>query len=131
LEANKEIVRRFNQEVWSEGSLDAVDAIVAADLVWHNAAIDGAAAFKQNLIEFRAAFPDAHTTTEELLAEGDKVVARMAIQGTWAATGQQATWTATGIFRIAEGQIVEMWTDEDRLSRLEQLGFTVVRRPAA
>jgi predicted ester cyclase/ketosteroid isomerase-like protein len=128
IEENKAIARRFNQDVWTGGNSDAVDEMVAPDLVWHNAGIFGVQAFKDNLTAFRADFPDLRNVTEDLVAEGDKVVARMTIQGTWARTGKQATWTAIGILRIVDGKIVEMWTDEDRLGRVQQLGFELVRR---
>ncbi len=126
LEENKAITRRFNDEVWSEGNLDVADEIVAADLVWHNAEINSIEAFKQNLTELRTGFPDLHIITEDLVAEGDKVVARMIIQGTHAPTGKQAMWTAISIVRIADGKIVEIWTNEDTLGRLQQLGFELV-----
>jgi hypothetical protein len=44
LEENKTITRRFNEEIWSKGNLDVADEIVAADLVWHDAGINGVAA---------------------------------------------------------------------------------------
>ena len=133
LEENKAITRRFNDEVWTEGNLDVADEIVAADLVWHNTEINDVEAFKQNLIAFRAGFPDVHFTTEDMVAEGDKVVARFTSQGThtgelWgiAPTGKQATWTSIGIIRITDGKIVEMWGNEDNLGRLRQLGFELI-----
>ena len=123
---HKAVVRRLNDKVWTEGNLDVVDEIVAADVIWHNARIYGVQAFKQNLTAFRTDFPDLRNITEELVAEGDKVVARITIQGTYAPTGKQAVWTATAVHRIADGKIAEMWTNEDRLGRLLQLGFRIV-----
>jgi predicted ester cyclase len=125
-EENKAITRRFNDEVWSEGNLDVADEIVAADLVWHNTGINGIEAFKQNLTGFRTDFPDLHIITEDLVAEEDRVVARMTARGTYAPTGKQATWITIGIVRIADGKIVEMWVNDDTLGRLEQLGFELV-----
>jgi predicted ester cyclase len=127
LEENKTIARRFNDEIWNEGSFDVVDEIVAADVVWHDAGINGVEAFKRNLTGLRTEYPDLHIITEDLIAEGDSVVARMTMQGTHAPTGKQATWTAIGILRIADGKIVEMWTNEDMLGRLQQVGFRLIR----
>jgi predicted ester cyclase len=125
-EENKAIIRRFNEEIWSEGNLDVANEIIAADLVWHTAEINGIEGFKQNLTELRTGFPDLHITTEDLVAEGDKVAARITIKGTHAPTGKQATWTATGIVRITDGKIVEMWINEDMLGRLQQIGFELM-----
>jgi predicted ester cyclase len=127
LEENKTITHRFNEEIWSKGNLDVVDEIVAPDLVWHDAGINGVAAFKQYLTTFRTEFPDLQIITEDLVAEGDKVVVRMTIQGTHAPTGKQATWTAIGIVRITDGKIVEIWTNQDSLGRLQQVGFKLIR----
>jgi predicted ester cyclase len=38
-----------------------------------------------------------------------------------AATGRKATWTGINIFRIECGRIVEVWSEVDALSRLQQL----------
>ena len=127
LEENKTIARRFNEEIWNEGNIDVVDELVAADLVWHEIGINGIEAFVRNLTGLRTEYPDLHIITEDLVAEGDRVVARMTVQGTHAPTGKQATWTAIGIFRIADGKIVEMWTNEDMLGRLQQVGFRLIR----
>jgi predicted ester cyclase len=51
----------------------------------------------------------------------------MTIQGTHAPTGKQATWTAIGIVRITDGKIVEIWTNQDSLGRLQQVGFKLIR----
>jgi predicted ester cyclase len=126
LQENRALARRHTQEVWTEGNPDVVDEIIAADVVWHNAQISGVTACKRNLVAFRRDFPDLRNTIEELVAEGDKVVTRITIQGTYAPTGKQGTWTAIAILRINDGQIVEIWTDEDRLGRLQQLGFELV-----
>jgi predicted ester cyclase len=126
LEENKAITRRFNDEVWTEGNLDVADEIVAADLVWHNTEINSIDALKQTLTASRAEFPDLRITTEDLVAEGDKVAVRMTVRGTHLPTGKQTTSTAIGIVRIADGKIVEVWVNEDVLGRLEQLGFELV-----
>ena len=76
-----------------------------------------------------AAFPDWHTTIEDLIAEGDKVVVRMMQRGTHqgtffglAATGKQVTVAGIAIFRLRNGQIVEEWLITDQLGAMQQLG---------
>jgi len=76
-----------------------------------------------------AAFPDLKATVVDLLADGDKVVALVNVQGTHQAalratspTGKQINVTAINIFRIENGKLVEHWGLTDRLSALQQLG---------
>jgi len=64
-----------------------------------------------------------------MVAEGDKVVARLRISGTHqgeflgiAPTGKQVTFTGIDILRIAEGKVMEHWGNVDELGMLQQLG---------
>ena len=95
LEANKAIVRRY-RELHNRNDLDALDAIVAADLIAHNqlpGLPPGLAGGKLAHAGFLAAFPDGVTTTEDLIAEGDKVVERVTFTGTTVGiTGPVNSW---------------------------------------
>jgi steroid delta-isomerase-like uncharacterized protein len=75
------------------------------------------------------AFPDIDRTIEDLVAEGDKVVARWTARGTHTGdfqglppTGKVATSSGITIFRIADGRIVEEWSESDMLGLLQQVG---------
>jgi steroid delta-isomerase-like uncharacterized protein len=75
------------------------------------------------------AFPDIDRTVEDLVAEGDKVVARWTARGTHTGdfqglppTGKVATSSGITIFRIADGKIVEEWSESDMLGLLQQIG---------
>jgi len=64
-----------------------------------------------------------------MVAEGDKVVARLRISGTHqgeflgiAPTGNQITLTGIDILGIAEGKVVEHWGNSDLLGMMRQLG---------
>lgn len=77
-----------------------------------------------------AAFPDLHATIDDLIAEDDKVVARVTICGTnhgsfmgMPPTGKQATWSLIDISRLADGKIVEHWLQMDEISLMQQLGI--------
>ena len=77
-----------------------------------------------------SSIPDFHATIEDLIAEGDKVAARMIFGGTHTGgefmgippSGRPFAFSATAIFRIEGGKIVEHWGDEDALGWLQQLG---------
>ena len=75
------------------------------------------------------AFPDLHITVEDLIAEGDKVVARDTVTGTHqgeymglSPTGKSITYNEIVICRFADGRIAETWGVVDVLSQLRQLG---------
>ncbi len=71
---------------------------------------------RQILAAFRSAFPNLHLTTEDVVAEGDKVVSRWTARGTHqgdlmgiAPTGNRVTIKGIDVLRTAEGRIVERW----------------------
>ena len=130
-EENKTIMRDHFEEIWNKGNLAFVDENMAADMVSHDprGPEPGLENFKQFVSMFRAAFPDMKGTVEDMLAEGDKVAARVTYSGTHtgefqgiAPTNKQVTATLIGIFRIADGKIVEDWVLRDDLGFMEQLG---------
>ena len=122
-EANKVVVRRLVSEVLNGGRLEVIDELYAPEL---------AAAARRWIAPFRASFPDVHMEIVELIAEGDKVVGRFTCsathQGAWlgqAPTGRRferidEVW----ILRLRDGKIVHVWSLEDTLGRLQQLGLT-------
>lgn len=128
---NKEIVRRL-EAIW-DGDLEIVDELVAADFLNHNPLVPdappGPAGFKQNVSALRTAFPDIEFATEDVVAEGDKVVFRAVGHGTHEGelmgvepTGREIELTGIVIFRIDEGQVVERWAQFDTIGMLRQLG---------
>lgn len=127
-EENKATIRRI-AEVWNTGNVDLLDEIMATDFAWSNGDLRGVEALKQQVIAFRTSFPDVHLVTEDVIAEGDKVVTRLSGSGTHKGeysgiqpTGKKVTWTAIVIGRCTGGKIVEVWVNEDQLGRLQQLG---------
>ena len=78
---------------------------------------------------YLTAFPDLYFTVEDLIAEGDKAVARLTVRGTQQGvfmgippTGKHVTVTAIDINRFAGGKSVEHWLNMDTLGLLQQLG---------
>jgi len=130
-ESNKAILRRYRQ-AHNQNDMAALDEIVAADIISHSAlpglpaGREGGKMAHQGSL---AAFPDGRTTTDDLVAEGDKVVERFTFVGTQKgdflgvpATGKQIRVTGMSIFRIANGKIVEHWGENDAMGLLMQLG---------
>jgi steroid delta-isomerase-like uncharacterized protein len=128
-EENKALVRQFVDEFWSRGNLAAADELMAADAVVHEPVAGGPAGLKAFAREFRLAFPDWHSTVEELIAEGDRVAERWTGRGTHKGelqgippTGKQVTVPGVVFYRIEGGKIVEFRGQFDTMSLMQQLG---------
>lgn len=128
-EQNKALVRRFIEELWNQKHLAHVDVLVDINYIDHTSGNPpGPESLKQFAEAYITAFPDLHTTIEDQVAEGDKVVTRWTSHGTntgsffgHPATGKSATIAGMSIDRIAGGKIVESWDAIDQLGMLQQL----------
>lgn len=125
---NKAIANLFSK-AWNEGDLSVADQYAATDIIDHFENSRGIESFKQVINKFRTAFPDIHLTVEDEIAEEDRVVHRWTMSGTQTGeimgippTNKKATWTGITIDRLAEGKVVERWSNVDLLSVLQQLG---------
>lgn len=132
LEENRAVIRRYCEEVVNKRNVALVDDLWDANVINHGLApgiLPGAAHIKVLVQRFHAAFPDLRFTIEDMIAEGDKVVIRLTVEGTHrgefrgiAATGKQVTTKTIAIYKFANGKIVEVWGIRDDLGVLQQLG---------
>jgi predicted SnoaL-like aldol condensation-catalyzing enzyme len=76
--SHKAVVSRFFEEVFNKRNLALVDELVSPNFINHNSSMQvrGAEGVKRAIMAQFEAFPDIHTTIEDIIAEGDKVVAR-------------------------------------------------------
>jgi steroid delta-isomerase-like uncharacterized protein len=137
VEANKRLVERFYDEVWSRGNVGFADEVFADDYVRHDLrptkATPGAAGQARIAEQFRRAFPDLEWRVDLVLGDRDLVAARWTATGTqtgtWGdlpATGKRAVFSGVNIFRFDEGgKVVEIWNHRDDLGLMEQLGAPV------
>ena len=135
-EENKALVKRFVEEFWSSGNYAAADELMAPDVVIHEPAVGDSTGLKAFAKTLRAAFPDWHSTLEELVSEGELLAERWTGRGTHKGefqgilpTGKQVAVPGVVFYRIKNGKIVEFRGQLDRLSLLQQLG--VVPGPSA
>jgi predicted ester cyclase len=119
---NKAIARRYFAEILSKGSVAAIDAIVAADVVFRNPpiVIEGIGDFRKLVAALRSAFPDLNFTLEDELAEGNKVATRWVMRGTQGA--RKVEVSGMDIFLIESGKIREIWVNMDTLGQARQMG---------
>jgi predicted ester cyclase len=136
-EENKALVRRFMEAVYFDHGPSRVGEFLADDFNRNNPArphrnefgvADDAARVARTLAEF----PDAQSTIEALIAEGDQVVVLLRIHATnlgpiadlgVPATGRVADWESVIIWRVACGKLAENWVVTDRLTEYRQLGI--------
>ena len=118
---NKELIRRLIEEIWNGHDLEKAREYLGGDQIDE---------FIEHVRQFITAFPDAQVTIEDLIAEGDKVVARLLVSGTNTGpfagqppTGKQVQFRSFRIYQIAGGKIIDTWAMQDRLGLMEQLGL--------
>lgn len=129
---NKALMRRFYEELWSKGNLEAIPELVAEDFVDHQAPVgqpSGREELAGLVVMWRIGFPDMQETVEDLISEGDKVVGRFRMRGTHrgdfmgvAPTGRSVTMSGIDVVRVADGKISEFWYAEQMLELMQQLG---------
>src|SRR5438132_6012856 len=114
-------VRRCSDEARDQGDL-RVAARLAAEHHTVNANVIGRANVSRGMVQLREAFPDLRRTIDDLIADGDKVVARTTFRGTHRGaflglppTGRRVSWSSITIYRIVNGQVAEEWPVSDRL----------------
>jgi len=131
---NKEIARRFREDLWNSGDLAIADEIIAADCLFHARVpfatdfVRGPDALRQLVLFYHLAFSDIRMTVDQVIAEGDTVAARWTGKGRHSgellglppARGETVT-NGIDFLRFDSGQIVEGWVVWDILSLIEQL----------
>ena len=134
-EANLALVRRSLEEVYNRGDLAAADELFAPDFVaWDptfpKGELRGPEGVKGNVERGHASFADWRFEIEDLLCDGDKVVARVTMRGRskadflgMPAVGKEVVVSGITINRIANGQIVERWGNWDTVGMLRQFGL--------
>ena len=121
----RDLVRRYLQDVFSEGRLDAMDLYLSGDK------------FKQGVAElvnrWRRAFPDLRETMGEVYVDGDKVITVSAMGGTHSGvlesrlgpippTGRSVRWSRIAVRRFDGERFVDGFFEEDEVGLLLQLG---------
>jgi len=132
LAENKAIIRRYYDELWNKWDLSIVEDIIGPEISFRSSlgvVVQGRDGFKNYVAMVRRAFPDFHNTIEEMVAEGEKVVARLTYRGTHQGelfgippTGKQVTYAGIAIFHVVDGKIVSGWVIGDTPALLRQLG---------
>ena len=133
-ETNKALVRRWFKEVWNEGREATIDELFAESGVAYGlgdgeAEVRGPAQIKPFVHNLRNSFPDIQIAIQDIMAEEDKVMVRVAIEGTHSGSGlgvppsgRRVRIGGIVVIRVSKGQLVEGWNSWDQLGLLRQIG---------
>ena len=113
-EANKALVQQFVEEFWNRGDLTAADELMTREAVIHEPVMGTPKDLKVVATMIRSAFPDWHSSVEEIFVDGDRVVERWTGRGTHRGefqgippTGNRVAVSGVVFYRIADGKIAE------------------------
>jgi steroid delta-isomerase-like uncharacterized protein len=132
-EQNKEIVKRLGEEI-NKGNVEIFKELCAPEFAYYSASISPEPMSLDEIIEafqmeFKG-FTDYKCKTHELIAKGDKVIARVTCAGTHEgeyygipASGNKIEFGVIDIFHIKEGKIVEIREEIDSLGLMRKLGM--------
>jgi predicted ester cyclase len=118
-EANKERVQTLIDQVFNQGRTDRLPEFFSG----------GTQAEAAGLHELLTqAFPDLRVRIDDLIAEDDKVVARLTFEGThqgpfrdFEPTGRPVSFGAIRIYQLAGGRVTASWAYQDSLGLVQQL----------
>jgi len=137
MEPAKHIIKRFVEELWNARRLDVADQIFSEDCVTHQLrsgvlaepARRGPQAVKEHVSGWLMSFPDLRFNIEQMIAEPDRVVSQLVMegthQGTWmgiSPTGKRLHIRMITIHRVANSKIAEDWVLVESLGLFQQLG---------
>lgn len=138
----KAVARRFREDLWNTGDLAIADEVIDRDCRIHARipfATDfmrGPDAMAQLVLFYRLAFSEIRMIIDDLVAEGDLVVARWTAHGRNTGdllglppTGRETVTTGIDFLRIVDGKITEGWVSWDTLSLIDQLVVPDPREP--
>lgn len=129
----KETMRRFYDEVFSEGKLEVVDELTTEDFVDHEEGPPGTPGgregVKAGVTMFRDAFPDMKAEVGQLLEDGDLAAARVTFSGKHdgefmgvPASGKTVSFAGIDIVRFDGDKVAEHWGVTDMMAMMQQIG---------
>jgi predicted ester cyclase len=128
---NKDVVRRFIEEVFVKCNVDAADELATSDFTPHSwPGVDpGIENLKRGQRRVSAGLADVSMTIEDIIAEGDKVAVRLTAHARQDGefmglppSGREYTISETHVFRVTDGKVAEHWVNADMLGLMRQLG---------
>lgn len=127
---NKVLIRSLYEDIINHRRLEKLDDVIAP--TFEGAGATGPQGFRNTVTDLVTAFPDIKFKIEDMIAEGDKVVARWTWTGThsapfrgFPASHRHIHNEALVMYQIKDGKITHSWLQSDRLGALQQMGVTL------
>lgn len=129
-EKNKQLAITFFEEIWNQKDESAIDRYVAESAAGndHDFGV-GREDFRKHWKSWIAAFPDLHFEVVDLIAEGDKVLTRWILTGTFEGEllgakgdGRKIRVEGMSLDRIENGIVAEGFDGWDNYGFRKQLG---------
>ncbi len=128
---NKQLYCDYIENVFNKRQLSVADRYVVADFVEHNPNLPQRLAGKKQFVaSVLAGFSDYHGDIQDVVAEGDKLVARVLWTGTQDGpflglppSSNKLRFSTADFFRIERGKLAEHWDVVDSLPRAVALGL--------
>lgn len=128
-----ELFRRVIERGFNQGDLSVADEVCAEVFTEHQypAAINtsGPENLKSMIQGARSQIHGLTLTIEDIVADGDKVWARIVARGSDPRSGQPIEINVMDVCRFEDGLMVEHWGVPDRFAMLHQVG--ALPQPAA
>src|SRR5260370_40641968 len=130
-ESCKDLVRRYYEVLWNRWDFALADELIAEPVVFRGSlgiTVQGREGFRESMRTVRRAFPNFHNCIEEMIAENERIAARLTYTGTHqgevlgiAPTGRQVSYAGVALFRVVDNRIAEGWVLGDVHGLVQQL----------
>lgn len=113
------VVRRYYEELWNQQRPELIPQLISERIEFRGSlGIEalGHKGFRQYMETVHAAFPDFHNEVEELIAQGDRVAARLRYRGTHRGAilgfppgGRVIEYVGAAFFTVSDQRITRGW----------------------
>ncbi|MDQ7074349.1 MAG: ester cyclase [Gammaproteobacteria bacterium] len=131
MQHNKGLVRRFYEEMWNHWDFQLTNELLNDEFILHGSTglyKTGRQGFIDYADTVHRVFPDFHSAIDDLIAEENKVVARLSFSGTQqkelfgkAADGRRVYYDGLAIFTFEKEKISELWLISDLYNLMMQV----------
>jgi predicted ester cyclase len=117
-EQNKSVIKRYWDGKWNERRPEILDELLTIDVIHHGSSneINGVEEYKKVYNTYLSAMMNTRFEIKELIAEGNLIMSRAILYGTYNGTlgdiypvGKEISFRFFSVFRIVDGKIAEEW----------------------
>lgn len=127
MSANVELFRRVIERGFNQGDLSVADEVCAQEFSEHEylapTDLPGPEILKAQIQAARNEVSGIALTIEDIVADADKVWARIVARGSDPRSGKPVEMNVVDVCRFEDGMMVEHWGVPDRFALIHQLGL--------